>query len=342
MKIAILADTHLGVRGDSPVFLDYFSRFFKEIFFPYIDRHNIKTVLHAGDLVDKRKHINFLTANIMRQVYIEPSQWRGLSTHIIAGNHDIYHKNHNEVNALREIVMGRPGFTIYYSPATLGLEDLQILMLPWISPENEQKSMEAIRNTTADYCLAHLELVGFEMAKGQMMEHGMDASLFKKFKAVYTGHYHHKSSKGNIHYLGSPYEMSWSDWDDPKGFHVLDTKTMELGFIHSPLTIYCKMHVGSNTLPSDLGQAAGKITKLIASDDVSKSVSFQQAVAELDKSALALQVISDHVEETKNLQLEISEDTLKILKDYVLSAEIDAEKDALIELFMELYEDTKS
>src|ERR1700743_1240967 len=104
MKIAILGDTHWGARGESQIFLDYFSRFFREIFFPEIDKRGIKTVVHLGDLVDRRKYLNYTTAYTMRNEYINPSIKRDLETHIIVGNHDCFHKNSNEVNALREFV----------------------------------------------------------------------------------------------------------------------------------------------------------------------------------------------------------------------------------------------
>lgn len=193
MKVAILADTHWGARGESQIFLDYFSRFHREIFFPYIDQHNIKTVVHLGDLVDRRKYLNYTTAHTLRKEYIEPSQERNLTTHIIAGNHDCFYKNNNEINALREFVMGRPGFHIYSNPAIVRFPtnfddktcsyqgELETLMMPWISPENEEKSAEAIQNSKAKVMFAHLELVGFEMARGQMMDHGMDPDWFGGF-----------------------------------------------------------------------------------------------------------------------------------------------------------------
>ena len=64
MKIALLNDTHFGARNDSPAFLDYFMRFYNEIFFPYLKDNNIKTLIHLGDVVDRRKFINFKTSEI--------------------------------------------------------------------------------------------------------------------------------------------------------------------------------------------------------------------------------------------------------------------------------------
>ena len=46
MKIALLNDTHFGVRNDSPAFIKYQNRFYDELFFPYIKENNINTLIH--------------------------------------------------------------------------------------------------------------------------------------------------------------------------------------------------------------------------------------------------------------------------------------------------------
>ena len=65
MKIALLNDTHFGARNDSLIFDDYFYKFYDNIF-SYLKEHNIKTLIHLGDIVDRRKFINFRIAHNFR------------------------------------------------------------------------------------------------------------------------------------------------------------------------------------------------------------------------------------------------------------------------------------
>ena len=45
-----------------------------------------------------------------------------------------------------------------------------------------------------------------------MNEHGTEKSVFKRFEKVMSGHFHKKSDDGHIYYLGTQYEMTWSDY----------------------------------------------------------------------------------------------------------------------------------
>ena len=103
MKIALLNDTHFGVRNDSEAFRNYQLRFYNEIFFPYLKEHNIKTLVHLGDVVDRRKFINFQTASIFRKQFFDRLYDEKIDTHIIIGNHDTYFKNTNKVNAIENL-----------------------------------------------------------------------------------------------------------------------------------------------------------------------------------------------------------------------------------------------
>ena len=58
MKIALLNDTHFGVRNDSMIFDDFLHKFYEEVFFPYLEKHDIKTLIH---LVNIFSSINYIT-----------------------------------------------------------------------------------------------------------------------------------------------------------------------------------------------------------------------------------------------------------------------------------------
>src|ERR1039457_1652027 len=91
MQIALVTDIHYGVKGDHTAFLDNNKKFFDETFFPYLKDHNINTVVCLGDLMDRRKYVNYNTAYRMRKDFIVPLNENGIEFHWILGNHDIYY-----------------------------------------------------------------------------------------------------------------------------------------------------------------------------------------------------------------------------------------------------------
>ena len=90
MKICLLNDTHFGARGDSQLFLDYFMKFFDEVLFPYLKENDINTIIHAGDLMDRRKFVNFSILKQVRTKIMDRIKEEGIEFHCIIGNHDIY------------------------------------------------------------------------------------------------------------------------------------------------------------------------------------------------------------------------------------------------------------
>jgi DNA repair exonuclease SbcCD nuclease subunit len=101
-------------------------------------------------------------------------------------------------------------------------------MMPWICADNYEQCMGAINTTKSTIMFCHTDIVGFQMHKGQACDEGFDPKQFSKFDLVFSGHFHHRSTIGNITYLGNPYEMTWADFEDPRGFNIFDTDTREL------------------------------------------------------------------------------------------------------------------
>ena len=97
MKIAIITDTHWGARNDSQHFTDYFIKFYNDIFFPELLERDINTVVHMGDIVDRRKFINYKTLYQMRHNFFDRCWDQYINLHMIIGNHDTFFKNTNDI-----------------------------------------------------------------------------------------------------------------------------------------------------------------------------------------------------------------------------------------------------
>lgn len=223
--------------------MNYQEKFYRDVFFPYLLENGINKILHLGDYYDNRKFINFKALEHNRKIFLEKLREHKIHMDIIPGNHDVYYKNTNDLNSLKELLGHYMAeVRIIDKPTVVNYDGLDVALIPWINPENEQSSLEFISKCKAQIVAAHLELTGFEMQMGIPCTEGMDMNLFERFEMVLSGHFHTKSQRGNIHYLGSQLEFSWSDLDDRKYFHILDTNTREIKPIPNPTAIHTRIY----------------------------------------------------------------------------------------------------
>lgn len=346
MLLAIINDTHAGQRNASDVFLDYTDKFYRDVFFPYCKTHNIQTVIHAGDYLDHRKYVNFKALQRTRKAFLEPLAENGMNMVIIPGNHDVYFKNTNELCGLRE-VLGYfiENVEIIMKPKVKRFDGLDIAFLPWIAPDNYAESMKFVGAAPASIMISHLELAGFEMMKGQpASEHGMDAALFKRYEMVLSGHYHTKSTRDNIHYLGTQFEQTWADCEDAKYFHVLDTDTRILTKVKNPFTLFERLVYNDEQHDPDgidISGLKGKYVKVIVAKKTNPNkfdrlLQRIQDVGPVEQPRIVEsfdEFTSDRVEDQQiNL-----EDTGKLLHSYIDATETSLDKDRLKSMMRELY-----
>lgn len=342
MKIAIITDQHFGARNDSLTFLDFYQKFYDNTFFPVLDENGIDTVLILGDTFDRRKYVNFYSLQRAKEMFFDKLADRGIRVHMLAGNHDTYYKNTNDVNSPELLLTEYGNINVISKPETIVIDGTSICMMPWICPDNYQASIDQMANTNADICMGHFEIAGFAMYRGMESHDGLSKDLFNKFDLVFSGHYHHRSSDKHIHYLGNPYELTWQDFNDPRGFHLFDLSTRELGFIQNPYTMFSRIEYDDKdreVLDLNTLDLKDKYVKLVVVNktDYYKFDKFIQSL--YTKGCHEIKIVEDLSEfEDGEVGEEINlEDTLSVLSNYIDSIETDVDKEQVKTFMKSLY-----
>lgn len=342
MKIALITDQHFGARSNALWMHDYQKKFYSQLFFPYLKKHNITTVLNGGDLFDNRKNIDILTLNKTRKMFLDPLQQEGISMYIIPGNHDVFFKSINDISSINEILQSYSNIKLIREPTTLEFDDKKITMLPWINNSNYNEYLKFISKDKADILYGHLELAGFEMHSGIKNEHGMDRKVFKRYKQVWSGHFHQPSSQDNVRYLGSPIEITWGDYDCPRGFSVYDTETDSLDFIRNPIRLFEKIFYDESIIDVDTFEYDSYQSKFVQvhvknKTDLKKYDKFINNLYKIDTIDLVVYDIVINTVTTYN-QIQHGQSTRELMNDYVDGInDNNLEKDEIKKILDNLY-----
>ena len=344
MKFVILSDTHSGARNNSEIFINYQAKFYNEVFFPYCIENGISHIVHLGDYYEHRKFVNFKALNANREHFLDKLVEYKMTMDIIPGNHDVFFKDTNRLCSLKEL-MGHymNNVNIVMEPRVMDYDGLKFALIPWINAENHVESMKFVKNCTADMVGGHFEFEGFEMHKGAMNTHGMSTTEFNRFELVMSGHFHTKSHRGNIHYLGSQIEFNWGDEGDKKYFHVIDTADRSLTPVLNPLTIFHKVLYNDEKMDYN-------------NYSVEEMVNTFVKVVVIKKTDLYMfDRFIDRIQQVKTHELKIAEDfagfmgdavddakvsvedTTQLLDTYIEAVETDLDKDRLKNLMRGLY-----
>ena len=339
MKIAIITDQHFGARKSSKILHDYYGKFYTDVFFPYLKEHNIDTVIDMGDTFDNRRTIDLWAMDWARNNYFDILRDMGVTLHSIVGNHTAYYKDTNEINTIDLLLKQYDNITVYSEAQEIKIDNLNILLLPWINSENEEKTLDIIKKSKCKIAMGHLELNGFVATRGHMMEDGMDVDVYDKFDKVYSGHYHTRSDNGKIYYLGNPYEMFWNDVNDTRGFHIFDTETTEHTPVDNPYRMFYNVYYEDT--PHQLFDASeykDKIVKVI----VRKKTEQKKFEKFLDKlysvGVHELKIVENFaIQESEEFEVEETENTISILNRYIDESDMDCDKSVVKGILQKIY-----
>lgn len=315
MKVIILGDTHFGVKQADSFIESYQQKFFDKILFPYIKKHNVQHIIQTGDWFDSRRAIRHSTMQFIRDKIIPKT--KGQNWYVLVGNHDMGTKESIYPNACTELLSHYDNFQIISEPTILKINGVEIDCIPWICKENKKQVSDFIRSSTRLLCVGHFELSGFYYYKGIKAEEGHSKKFLDSYAKVWSGHYHTISSSDNIQYVGAPYQLTFGDADDQKGFFVYDTETNETEFVPNTINLFTKIYYDFETFNhKNLKRYKNMHVKLIVKNR-GEAAAFDLFLEELLKNSLSLEII-DNFENPEESQLGIDiSDTLTIIHNYV-------------------------
>jgi DNA repair exonuclease SbcCD nuclease subunit len=342
MRVALITDTHWGARNDSIQCIEYYRKFYNNIFFPKLKEEGIFDIIMLGDTFDRRKYTNHVTLYHAKKIFFDVAYDSDITITMIAGNHDVAFKNTNDVNS-PELVLAEYSNTVIISrPETVSIHGTPVCFLPWICADNYADSMKEIQTTKAEICMGHLEIAGFTMYRGVEAHDGLSKESFNKFDMVFSGHYHHKSDDGHVYYLGNPYELTWQDYKDPRGFHLFDFDTRKLEFIHNTYSLFERFEYDDTSFDPDgidISFVTDKYVKIIV---INKSdfYKFDKFITRVyTRNPLDVKIVENlsefndgEVDDNINL-----EDTSSVLSNYIDSVETEVDKEKIKNFMKALY-----
>jgi DNA repair exonuclease SbcCD nuclease subunit len=346
MKLVILGDTHFGARGDSLDFHRFFQRFYDEVFFPYLLENDIKVVVQLGDLFDRRKFINFNSLYLARKYFFNKLKEHNITMYTLLGNHDVAYKNTLEVNSSSMLLKEYDNVTVFDEFATIDFGGVPIDVIPWLCDDNEDEIFTKIKESKSQICFGHFEISGFEMDRGNVSDVGIDKKTLNKYDMVITGHFHHKSDDGHIFYTGTPYEMTWADYQDDKGFHVFDTATRNMEFIVNPNHMFRKVMYDDSKQDFefwkqyDYPSLKDCYVKVVVINKQNPYL-FDNVLDNLYKAGLSdISIVEDFTDTAFDTDQDIidqAEDTMTILSKYIDNLQLQVEPEKLKNIMRELY-----
>lgn len=213
-RAAIFTDLHLGLKSNSTThnldcerYLDWFLELAKS--------RGCDTILFLGDFHHNRNSINIVTMDASLRL-LERLDGSGMRVMFIPGNHDLYHKDKRTVSSVKYIQKFK-NIQLIMDQHTEG----DVCFVPWLIGD-EYKDMRKIR---AKYVMGHFELPHFKMnAMVEMPDHGeLQTDHFSGVDLVFTGHFHKRQTKDNVHYIGNAFPHNYADaWDDERGAVILE------------------------------------------------------------------------------------------------------------------------
>ena len=204
-KIAVCTDLHFGLKSNSLVhnqdcsnFIDWFIETARE--------NGCETGMFLGDWSHHRASINMQTLQYSLRS-LEKLSAAFDRFYFIPGNHDLYYRDRRDIYST-EWAKHIPNIQIVNDWFTDG----DVTIAPWLVGDDHKR----VPKLKSKYVFGHFELPHFKMnAMVEMPDHGeISADDFVGVDKVFSGHFHLRQQRKNIHYIGNCFPHNYADAGD--------------------------------------------------------------------------------------------------------------------------------
>lgn len=337
-KFIVLGDCHIGVRNASTIVADFQLDFFTNELFPYMEKHGIDTIIQLGDLFDARRFSNHVILTMWKEKFFDVIKSRNYKLIVLVGNHDLHFKNTTSGNTPKLFLDAYASCVdIIDEPQHVKIKECEFLVLPWICDGNRESIHKLVESSDVLYVFGHFEFAGFPMQKGVDIEHGDSPAIYEKFDLVMSGHYHTRSQKGNILYTGVPYEITWADFDDQKGFHVFDTKSHRLKFVKTTSNLFHRIEYNDKkTIPTVSDNLKGSYVKVVVINK-NDPYQFEKFITNIIAQDVIDLKITDIIIDVDDVHVGKFEDTQYLITSFVNQVDTDLDRDRIKAMLHGLY-----
>jgi hypothetical protein len=334
-RLAIIGDIH-NKQCKSP-----FEEKYREDVYKFVSdelkKKNLSKIIQLGDFFDNRKSIDLTVLQESKRVFRK--YFNDFHSFIsLAGNHDTYFKNTNELCSTEQLMLFQNFTTI-----TEVTEFDNCLLVPWLNESNIESFHKAIENKKYKYCFGHFEINSFAKIKGFDETNGLSTAIFHNFEKVFSGHFHLTQDKGNICYVGSLFQNDRNDLFDVKRVIILDTISGALEEVRIPFELFHRVNILTEeemTLALVETFQGKHVDVVLNTEKTLKREKFLDLLQEKSQGSFQYRVIDNSELCKEDVQLVAkNEEVVEIFQDYVkISEQYDERrKDSLKGLFAEVY-----
>lgn len=319
MIIGLIGDSHWGASSNNPRLIqqnidvwNYALEVFKA--------NGVQEIVDLGDFFDKRKEIDMNLLDIVKSNVI---QKLFCPIKFIVGNHNLYYKESSRVNNLQPLKDYCPKY-VDVIDSFYKSEDGLCDYIPYITSDNVADITDKIIKSNAKYAFMHAEFSGFPYDKSRLSEltERISRSYFNKYTKVFSGHYHIRSEKDNILYVGTPMQLTWIDLAVDKYIYILNTDTGDLTEYLVPFTLYEQFKLTEESYKEYCSKEKlqGKRVKILYDEDIDRKwfQAVQTKFTECECDSLQyIKIKKEELKENKEIVLDESENILTSLNKYI-------------------------